>query len=580
MDDNHLGNNNDGDDRKHLALIGAGYSHLQAIRLLSHQSPTSFQTITLINTKPESVYRGSLPDFISRQSPDFDPIDLQDLCDRYNNSKNNSIQVRFILGRVVDIDFETRLIRYQGTNNDGDANNNSSESSISYDVLSIDIGSKSKSLNDVPGANLYTIPTRPVYNMIESLKRADKQLQAMADKFAQQKSGKYKSNTDDDKPRPIRVSVVGGGANGIELALACRNRWKTILKDHELWISLISKESMLLPEVPYARRKLTEILIKNDVYLHMKSAVTKVEKDRLILTNGDAPPVPFDHCLWATGAGCHSLPRVLEKHGLSVTNQGWIKTHSTLQSVSYPNVFACGDCASLPNPLPKSGVYGLQEGPVLAENLDRYVQGRHLVTYEPNTEDLQFLNLGDGTAMGFAFGLVLRGEWVFEVKQAMNRRHYWSLTGHDKPASASSTASSERTSHHDPYSYRLNSKVLKEVEGVSSHDAAVMLNEINIENYQEAWAILERMSVEKGYRTDVMKQFNKLSDSCGKRHHIEERVDHEERSSDQEQSRSNESNNEFSKKPDPSTDFPPLKFFSWLLKRSWKDNSIFNSTHT
>ena len=525
------------------------------------------------------MYRGSLPDFISRLSPDFDPIDLQELCDRYN-SKTDGILVRFILGRVVDIDIENNLICVQNKN-EGNASPGSSDASIRYDVLSIDIGSKSKSLDEVPGANLYTIPTRPVYNMIESLKQADEQLQTMADKFARQKSGKYDSNTDEnDKPKPVRVSVVGGGANGIELALACRSRWKTILKDHELWISLISKESMLLPEVPYARRKLTETLINNDVYLHMKSAVTKVEKDRLILTNGDAPPVPFDHCLWATGAGCHNLPRVLEKHGLSVTNQGWIKIHSTLQSVSHSNVFACGDCASLPNPLPKSGVYGLQEGPVLAKNLDRYAQGKPLVTYEPNTEDLQFLSLGDGTAMGFAFGLVLRGEWVFEVKQAMNRHHYLSLTGHEKPASAANMSPDDSSKS---YSYRLNSKVLKEVEGVSAHDAAGMLMEINIENYQEAWAILERMSVDKIFRSDVMKQYNNLSDSCGKRRHIEERVDHEKSTPEQEKPTTREINDDTSSNNNQSvqsTGFPPLNFFSWLLKRSWKDNSLVNSTHT
>ena len=159
------------------------------------------------------MYRGSLPDFISRQSPDFDPIDLQELCDRYN-SNNNAVQVRFVLGRVVDIDFKKQLIRFQSSI-ENNATTDSSDSSISYDVLSIDIGSKSKSLDEVPGAHSYTIPTRPVYNVIESLKQADEQLQAMADKFAQQKSGKCQSDTDDDKPRPIRVSVVGGGAGAL-----------------------------------------------------------------------------------------------------------------------------------------------------------------------------------------------------------------------------------------------------------------------------------------------------------------------------------------------------------------------------
>ena len=202
------------------------------------------------------------------------------------------------------------------------------------------------------------------------------------------------------------------------------------------------------------------------------------------------------------------------------------------------------------------------------------------MTYEPNTEDLQFLSLGDGTAMGFAFGLVLRGEWVFEVKQAMNRHHYLSLTGHDKQVSAPSISNDDSSKS---YSYRLNSKVLKEMEGLSAHDAAEMLMEINIENYQEAWAILERMSVDKAFRSDVMKQYNKLSDSCGNRRHIEERSDLEKRSLEEVKPTDRaiiDENNSNSNQRGQSIGFPPLSFFSWLLKRSWKDDSVVNSTHT
>jgi hypothetical protein len=157
-------------------------------------------------------------------------------------------------------------------------------------------------------------------------------------------------------------------------------------------------------------------------------------------------------------------------------------------------------------------------------------------------EDLKFLNCGDGTAMGFAFGLVLRGEWVYEVKQAMDRRHFLSLTG----GSGSSAANPDGILQ-DDFTYRCNTDVFQQIVLLPPADAAKLLTQINVDNYQEAWAILERMSLDKDYRDGVMKEYNRI-------HAFMER-----QSTDQDKRQKKDDHQQPPQTP------TPLQFLNWLL---------------
>jgi selenide,water dikinase len=495
---------------------------LQVIRLLSGSD--AFESITLIDANSESVYCGSIPENIvhrstsdrsvsnsnannrnsKRSAPEW-RIGLKELCALHDTHGN----IRFVQGKVIDIDLDLNLIQLLGSGGDGD---DGVSTEIPYDIISIDIGSKSKSIKEIPGAYGNVIPTRPMKDLMDTLKDIE-------------------NDFDKEEPLhhsdPINVAVVGGGASGIELALSIVGRWKPLLGDRLMHVMLITSEKILLPETAFARKRLKDILVDKGIYMLFNSAVTSVDKGCLHLKSGMA--VPFSYCLWATGPGPHALAKRLHQNGLDVSDDGWIEVNNTLQSRSHCNVFAAGDCSSLVNPLPKSGVFALQEGPILAKNLERYALNEPRVDFHPNMEDLQFLNIGDGTAMGFAFGMVLRGEWVYEVKQAMDRRHFLSLTGGDDTSTSSP--------------YRCNSEVLKQLDLIPTPQAAKLLTQINVDNYQEAWAILERMSVNKDYRLKIMNDYNHLTSS---------------------ERRRSESDDKRQKKDPQLGQFPPFQFISWL----------------
>jgi selenide,water dikinase len=510
---------------------------LQVVRLLS--TSTAFQTITVVDANSESVYCGSIPENIvgtnrnktSTTAAAEWKIDLQELCTAHNRHNNN---IRFVQGKVTDIDFTSKVVQLETSTS------TTATTNIPYDMISIDIGSKSKSIREIPGAYENVIPTRPMKLLMEKLQEIEKNFGN--DGVAETKN-KVPAATDDQptQPRPLHVAVVGGGASGIELALSIVGRWKPMVANRTLHVSLVTSDQILFPENPSARKRLKDILLDKGIYMIFHSAVVRVEKGFLHLQSG--MEVPFDHCLWATGPGPHYLARSLQRRGLDVTEDGWIQVQSTLQSLSYPEVFATGDCASfIDDPLPKSGVYALQEGPVLAKNLDRYARNQPLENFEPNLEDLKFLNCGDGTAMGFAFGLVLRGEWVYEVKQAMDRRHFLSLTG----GSGSSTANPDGILQ-DDFTYRCNTDVFQQIVLLPPADAAKLLTQINVDNYQEAWAILERMSLDKDYRDGVMKEYNRIH------------VFMERQSSDQDKRQKKDDHQQPPQTP------TPLQFLNWLL---------------
>ncbi len=472
-----------------------------------------FETITLIDALPQSVYCGSIPDSVAKQSKhDYADwtIDLNELC-LVNNHYNN---VRFVQGYVRAIEFDRNLIYLEQTSDPG-SDGPIKVASIAYDIVSIDIGSKSKSIRDVPGAVDHVIPTRPMQNMLQRLTEAEKEFSTTATTTGFDCS---ESCNEKEQP-PINVAVVGGGAAGIELALSIVGRWKPLLGRRSLRVSLITTEKILLPEIPSARSRLKDILVQKGIVVFFQSLVTYVERNSLHLESGMT--IPFSYCLWATGPGPNELVQGLRKNGLGVTDEGWVKISSTLQSCSYPNVFASGDCAYLvANPLPKAGVYALQQGPLLAENINKYARSQPLVPFEPNKDDLQFLGCGDGTAVGFAFGMVLRGEWVFEVKQAMDRRRFETLagTGTRKRKGLDRNSDSTRRSQDGRYGTPRSAgdhgsilEVVKQVESISPASAAKLLKQIDVRNYNDAWAILEIMSVDKTYRVRVMREYNRLS---------------------------------------------------------------------
>jgi selenide,water dikinase len=95
----------------------------------------------------------------------------------------------------------------------------------------------------------------------------------------------------------------------------------------------------------------------------------------------------------------------------------------TLQSTADVPVFAAGDIADIAGrPCPQAGVYSVRQGPVLWENLRQWFRCGEPVEYQPQARFLSLLSCGDGTAVLDYKGWSLRSQWMWTLKQSIDRK--------------------------------------------------------------------------------------------------------------------------------------------------------------
>ncbi|WP_136246751.1 FAD-dependent oxidoreductase [Halomonas borealis] len=228
-----------------------------------------------------------------------------------------------------------------------------------------------------------------------------------------------------------RLLVVGGGASGVEIA--CQLRALADRHGADPDIRLLTRAPDLLPGAPagamrWLHRRLARRRIAIDTGLelseHCPGGIMATPTEPPAGTGGPRF-VAADHVVHAAGLvpppalGALGLP-MLPGRGLAITE--------TLQSPAASWVFATGDCAALiDHPLPRLGVYGVRQAPVLRANLAAWWQGEALNTYCPQAQALSILDLGRGQALAIRGGLWWGGTLAWRWKRRLDERF---LAGH------------------------------------------------------------------------------------------------------------------------------------------------------
>jgi selenide,water dikinase len=465
------GSNN---DLKRIVLIGGGHAHLQLIKAYNFKARPSNWHVTLIDKTRSATYSGMIPGCIANfYTPRETQIPLDELA--------QWAKVEYYHDTVVGIDLDNQVVKLKDH-----------EEGIQYDVASIDIGSTSRGLDLVPGVLQYAIPTRPIDLLV-------KRIQQAADKVSAQDE--------------VKVVVVGGGASGVELAMCMRARFGPLVCDDDhLQVTILDSGSELLPyESSACHKALRDVLQEKNIHVRHNCRVQSIENDVIQLEDDCA--VPYTHCIWATGAAPHSsLVNELKLAGLSTDEHGWIEVGPTLQSISHENVFAAGDCVTiqgLVDPVTgreratpsKAGVYAVRTGPILIENISRYLSNQNLINYSPQDDFLKLLMCGDGTALGFRFGLPLRGKWVWQLKNAidcmfMDLFQVKNLPKLDETEDKSVEGNYD-TSQYDEY--------VRKDNRMSPKDGAHLIMRTDDDvDYKKAWEVLRDMMVDEEYKHQVL----------------------------------------------------------------------------
>ena len=129
---------------------------------------------------------------------------------------------------------------------------------------------------------------------------------------------------------------------------------------------------------------------------------------------------PADEVLWVTQA---RAPDWLKTTGLPLDENGFLLVDRYLRAEGMNDIFGAGDVIAFgPRALPKSGVYAVRAGAILADNLRRILAGRNLKPFRPQREAMYLISTGERYAIGTRNGFVFGGSWVWRWKDWIDRR--------------------------------------------------------------------------------------------------------------------------------------------------------------
>jgi len=232
-----------------LVLAGGGHAHVEILRRLAER-PIEGVRLMLISPDTHTAYSGMLPGLIAGHCTwDDGHIDLRGLCDRAG--------VEFLVTRVEGIDPAGRQMHC------------ANGQTCAFDALSLDVGS-TPDLRSVPGAAEHTVPVKPISGLLQSWGTLVARCEARS------------------TGRP-RMAVVGGGAGGVEIALAMRHHCRLADLARQPEIALVT-DGLLPTHARWVRLLLERALVEHRVTLVRQGRATHVMPGEIHCASGE--PVP------------------------------------------------------------------------------------------------------------------------------------------------------------------------------------------------------------------------------------------------------------------------------------------------
>jgi selenide,water dikinase len=362
---------------KDLVLVGGGHSHVHVLKSFATQ-PLPGLRLTLIGRDIRTPYSGMIPGFVAGHYT-FDDchIDLAKLCAWAG--------ARLIHDQATGIDRAGRQVLLQ----DGP--------SIPYDLLSIDVGS-APNLETIAGAAQWATPVKPIADLARHWLAF---LEGMKTWLG-----------------PLNIVVIGGGAGGVELALAIDHRLRAVAKAAQLQVTLATRDEILAGMAAAAQRRMRTVFERRGLRLLENAATVRIERGAVQLENGKW--LQADAVFVVTEA---SAAQWFATTGLPLDEAGFIAVDDTLRSTGDERIFAAGDCATvLKHRRPKAGVFAVRQGPPLARNLRRVVLGKPPEPFVPQSRYLSIIGTGDGRAVATRGWWAIEGAWVWRWKDHIDRK--------------------------------------------------------------------------------------------------------------------------------------------------------------
>lgn len=356
-----------------LVLLGAGHAHVHVLSQLAKEPLVGVQVV-LVAPYPRQMYSGMVPGMVAgHYSVDDCVIPLPELVRRAG--------VRWLQASVSEFNAEARWVRLD----------NGME--LPFDWASINTGpvqDREAIEAAMPGARTHALFLRPIEGFAALWPRV----------------------LGLGQERALRITVIGGGGGGVEMAMALRQRLPSSA------VTLVCGEHV--PGVEYSpavQARIARALKKRHITILQENAVGFHDGEVLL---GCGARLACDVPLIAVGA---QAPRWLADSALALDEQGFVQVNAFQQSTNQPHVFAVGDVSTRADrALARSGVYAVRSGPALMRNLAATVRNESLHAHQPPARTLNLLSCGDKTAIASWGSFSAQGRWVWWWKDRIDRR--------------------------------------------------------------------------------------------------------------------------------------------------------------
>ena len=329
-----------------VVVAGAGFGGLAAVRRLSR---VGTQT-TLID---RNIYATFQPLLYEVASAGLSSSDVAYPA----RSVSRRHHAAFRHGELTGIDPAARQVTL-----DGDA-------TLGYDYLILATG-VAAAYHGVPGAADYSLGLYTRHDAIVLRDRIMTGLERLS----------LTSLRDD-----VTVTVIGGGATGVELAgsvadlrnIALATSYPEIDRDRLHVVLIEQAPALLAPFHPALREYTRRQLIKRGVDVRLGTAIREITPRQVVLADGSV--LASDVTVWAAGV---TAPDAVGTWSLPQAAGGRILTGPDLRVKGHDRIFAVGDVALIEDqPLPQLAQPALQMGKHAADQVGRLKRQRPTETF-------------------------------------------------------------------------------------------------------------------------------------------------------------------------------------------------------
>jgi NADH:ubiquinone reductase (H+-translocating) len=346
-------------DSAHVVIVGAGFAGLSAVSGLR----AAGARVTVID---KNLYSTFQPLLYQVATGGLNPGDVAYPVGGITTRRRS----RYIRGQLETIDQAARKVRLEGGRE------------IGYDYLILATG-MSANYFGVKGAEEHTFG---LYTRADAILLRDHIM-----------NGFEWLSADPDHQREFAVTLVGGGATGVELAGTLGELRSNVLRGtfpdvdpHRMQIRLVEMApELLMPFEPKLRAYTRRQLVARGVDIRVNTEIREVTPDCVLLADGTS--LPSDLTVWTAGVAAH---KSVAGWGLPQGKNGRLLVGPDLRVQGSERIFAAGDMAlDSGNPSPQLAQPAIQEGKHAAGQI------AHLLRGEP-TEPFHYHDKGTMATIG------------------------------------------------------------------------------------------------------------------------------------------------------------------------------------